>query len=56
MLFRSVLPLTHAVQISRPLVSGVAPTGALMHVLVLLGYAVAGLYAALVLTRRRLLS
>ena len=52
----SVLPLTHAVQISRPLVSGVAPTGALLHVLVLLGYAVTALYAALVLTRRRLLS
>ena len=52
----SVLPLTHAVQISRPLVSGVAPSDALMHVLVLLGYAVAGLYIALVLTRRRLLS
>ena len=51
----SVLPLTHAVQISRPLVSGVAPTGALVHVLVLLGYAVTALYAALVLTRRRLL-
>lgn len=29
---------------------------ALLHVLVLLGYALAGLYAALVLTRRRLLS
>jgi lipooligosaccharide transport system permease protein len=52
----SVLPLTHAVQISRPLVSGIAPTGALMHVVVLVGYAVAGFYAALVLTRRRLLS
>lgn len=52
----SVLPLTHAVQISRPLVSGVAPSDPLMHVLVLLGYAVAGLYIALVLTRRRLLS
>jgi lipooligosaccharide transport system permease protein len=52
----SVLPLTHAVQISRPLVTGVAPTDTLMHVLVLLGYAAAGLYAALVLTRRRLLS
>jgi lipooligosaccharide transport system permease protein len=52
----SVLPLTHAVQISRPLVSGIAPTGVLMHVVVLVGYAVAGFYAALVLTRRRLLS
>jgi lipooligosaccharide transport system permease protein len=52
----AALPLTHAIQISRPLVSGIAPTGIMLHVLVLLGYALAGLYAALVLTRRRLLS
>jgi len=52
----SVLPLTHAVQISRPLVTGIAPTDTLTHVLVLLGYACAGFYAALVLTRRRLLT
>jgi lipooligosaccharide transport system permease protein len=51
-----VLPLTHAVELARPLVSGIAPGAPLLHVAVLLGYAVAGLYAALVLTRRRLLN
>jgi lipooligosaccharide transport system permease protein len=51
-----VLPLTHAVELARPLVSGIAPGAPLLHVAVLLGYAVAGLYAALVLTRRRLLT
>lgn len=52
----AVLPLTHAVQIARPLVNGVAPADLLMHVLVLLAYAVAGFYIALVLSRRRLLA
>jgi lipooligosaccharide transport system permease protein len=52
----SALPLTHAVLIARPLVAGVVPVDALTHVLVLLGYIVTGFYAALVLTRRRLLS
>ena len=52
----AALPLTHAIQIARPLVAGIAPTAPLLHILVLLGYAFASLYAALVLTRRRLLS
>jgi lipooligosaccharide transport system permease protein len=52
----AVLPLTHAVELSRPLVSGVVPTNILLHVLVLLAYAAAGFYAALVLSRRRLLA
>jgi lipooligosaccharide transport system permease protein len=52
----AVLPLTHAVQLARPLVSGVAPADPWLHVLVLLAYAAAGFYVALVLTRRRLLS
>ena len=51
----SVLPLSHAVQIARPLVNGVTPDGALTHVLVLLGYAATAFYVALVLSRRRLL-
>ena len=55
-LLSSVLPLTHAVQLARPLVIGMVPEQPLVHVLVLLAYAVAGFYAALVLTRRRLLS
>jgi lipooligosaccharide transport system permease protein len=55
-LLSSVLPLTHAVQLARPLVIGMVPEQPLVHVLVLLAYAVGGFYAALVLTRRRLLS
>lgn len=52
----AVLPLTHAVQLARPLVVGVAPAAPAFHVLVLLGYAAVAFYVALVLTRRRLLS
>lgn len=51
----AVLPLTHAVDLVRPLIRGGAPDGVATHVLVLLGYALAGFYAALVLSRRRLL-
>jgi lipooligosaccharide transport system permease protein len=49
------LPLTHAVVLARPLMTGIVPDTAWLHVLVLLAYAAASLYAALVLTRRRLL-
>jgi lipooligosaccharide transport system permease protein len=49
------LPLTHAVELVRPLMSGTVPSGIPLHLAVLAGYAVAGFYAALVLTRRRLL-
>jgi lipooligosaccharide transport system permease protein len=49
------LPLTHAVVLARPLMTGTVPDTAWLHVLVLLAYAAASLYAALVLTRRRLL-
>lgn len=52
----AVLPLSHAVRLVRPLVGGTAPVHAGMHVLVLLAYAAAGFYAALVLSRRRLLN
>jgi lipooligosaccharide transport system permease protein len=52
----AVLPLTHAVQLARPLVVGVAPAEPAFHVLVLLAYAAVAFYVALVLTRRRLLS
>jgi len=52
----AVLPLTHAVQLARPLVIGVAPAEPALHVSVLLGYAAIAFYVALVLTRRRLLS
>ena len=48
------LPLTHAVDIARPLVSGVVPQQLWLHVAVLLGYTLLGLYVSLVLFRRRL--
>jgi lipooligosaccharide transport system permease protein len=50
-----LLPLTHAVAISRPLMTGAVPPDVLLHVAVLAAYACAGFYVALVLTRRRLL-
>ena len=50
----SILPLTHAVDIARPLMNGVVPPGALLHIAVLLGYAATGFYVSLVLFRRRL--
>jgi lipooligosaccharide transport system permease protein len=49
------LPLKHAVDLARPLVAGVVLGGILLHVGVLLAYAVAAYYVALILTRRRLL-
>jgi lipooligosaccharide transport system permease protein len=51
-----VLPLTHAIDLARPLINGRIPEAALLHVGVLAAYAAAGFYAALVLTRRRLLT
>jgi lipooligosaccharide transport system permease protein len=50
------LPLTHAVALARPLMSGGLPPDVLTPLLVLVGYAGLGFYAALVLTRRRLLT
>ena len=50
------LPLTHAVALVRPLMNAAIPESALLHVAVLVGYATAGCYAALVLARRRLLT
>jgi lipooligosaccharide transport system permease protein len=50
-----VLPLTHAVELVRPLMTGMAPSGIALHLAVLAGYAIASIYIALVLTRRRLL-
>jgi len=53
--FRIHLPLKHAVDLSRALLMNEVPTGALLHVAVLLAYACGAYYVALVLTRRRLL-
>jgi len=49
------LPLKHAIDIARPLMLGRFPDDVLLHVAVLLAYAIAAYYVALVLTRRRLL-
>ena len=49
------LPLKHAIDLARPLMLGQVPAQAVLHVAVLLFYAALGYYAALVLTRRRLL-
>ncbi len=51
----SVLPLKHAIDIARPLMLGRVPDGIVLHVAVLVVYAVGAYYVALVLTRRRLL-
>ena len=48
-----VLPLKAAVDLVRPLVLGNLPEAPLAPLLILLGYACTGYYAALVLTRRR---
>jgi lipooligosaccharide transport system permease protein len=50
-----VLPLSHAIDIARPLLAGKVPDDITLHLAVLLAYALFGYYIALVLTRRRLL-
>ncbi len=50
----SALPLTQAVEIARPLLSGITPPHALLHVAALFGYMFSGFYVSLVLFRRRL--
>jgi lipooligosaccharide transport system permease protein len=50
-----VLPLSHAIDIARPLLAGKVPDNIALHLAVLLGYASFAYYIALVLTRRRLL-
>ena len=52
----SFLPLTHAIDLVRPLMLGMLPSKAWLHVLVMLAYGAVGFYIALGLTRRRLLS
>jgi lipooligosaccharide transport system permease protein len=51
----AILPLSHAIDIARPLLSGNVPDNIVPHLAVLLAYACAAYYVALVLTRRRLL-
>ncbi len=50
----AALPLTHAVEIARPLVNGHFPAHAWLHILVLVAYTLTGFYVSLVLFRRRL--
>jgi lipooligosaccharide transport system permease protein len=50
----SVLPLTHAVDLARPLMNGAIPPQAGLHIVVLLAYTLVGFYVSLVLFRRRL--
>ncbi|HEY7904423.1 MAG TPA: ABC transporter permease [Casimicrobiaceae bacterium] len=50
-----ILPLKHAIDLARPLMMGAVPHGIVLHIGVLLAYAAAAYYVALVLTRRRLL-
>lgn len=49
------LPLSHAVQLARPLLLGQMPSNAALHLAALLGTAVLAFSVATVLTRRRLL-
>ncbi|KAF0102899.1 MAG: ABC-2 type transporter NodJ [bacterium] len=49
------LPLTHAIELARPLILGQWPQGMLLHAAALLAYGMAGFAAALGLTRKRLL-
>jgi lipooligosaccharide transport system permease protein len=49
------LPLTHAIELARPLVQGQWPQAVATHIAILLAYGAAGFYLALVLVRRRLL-
>ena len=49
------LPLTHAIDLARPLVVGRVPDAITLHVFALIAYGTAGYVTALALTRRRLL-
>jgi lipooligosaccharide transport system permease protein len=49
----SLLPLTHAVELVRPLFMDQWPSQAALHLVVLVGYAVLAFWVALALTRRR---
>ena len=51
-----LLPLPHAVDLIRPLVTGAWPTSSLVHVLVLVGYALVGYYLAVIFARRRFMA
>jgi len=50
----SCLPLSHAIDLARPLLTGTVPARFMLHIAVLSGYTLLGFYVALVLFRRRL--
>jgi lipooligosaccharide transport system permease protein len=50
----NLLPLTHAIDLARPLMIGAVPPSAFLHISVLLAYTLFGFYVSLVLFRRRL--
>ncbi len=52
----AVLPLTHAVDLVRPILLGQVPTQVWLHLLVLAAYGSVGFWVALGLTRKRLLN
>lgn len=52
--FVQILPLTHAVQLVRPLIAGQPSTDVILHISVLAGYALVSYYFAVVLVRKRL--
>lgn len=51
----NLLPLTHAIELARPLLLGRTPDDVALHLAVVLGYGAAAFWLALALTRRRLL-
>ncbi len=50
----AVLPLTHAIDLARPLLNGSTPDNIVLHLAVILAYTLAGFYLSLVLFRNRL--
>ncbi len=51
-----ILPLTHAVELARPLMTGAPLSQPLLHLAVLIAYGAGGLYLACILLRRRLVA
>ena len=49
-----ILPLTHAINLARPLLNDTIPAGFMTDIAVLVAYALAGFYLSLALFRRRL--
>ena len=51
----NLLPLKHAIDLARPLMLARVPDAMVLHIAVLVAYAIVAFYVAVVLTRRRLL-